>query len=119
MQAVVQRRLGHQDSRDPVQQEAAVPGNFSDFICREVGDRKGRMWYSVASRYEWKSLYSVMIENHQLHGDILAGEILLCLCATTGTASYLDPWLRRESKGEAGPSGNELAVKAVAPLGPV
>lgn len=34
--AMVQRRLGHQDSRDPVKQEAAVPGDFSDFICHEV-----------------------------------------------------------------------------------
>lgn len=49
-------------------------------ICHEVGDRKGRMWLFVASRYAWRSLCSVMAENHQLHGGILAGEVLLCLC---------------------------------------
>lgn len=60
----------------------------------------------------------MMAENHQLHGDTLAGEVLLCLRATSGTASYLDPWLLRESKGESGPLGTKLAVKAVALLGP-
>ena len=77
------------------------------------------MWLSVAYRYVWRSLCSVMAENHQLQGDILAGEVLLRLCATAGTASYLDPWLRRDSKREAGPSGTKLAVKAVALLGRV
>ena len=77
------------------------------------------MLLSVAYKYAWRSLCSVMAENHQLHGDILAGEVCLCLCATTGTVSYLYPWLRMESKGEAGPSGTKLAVKAVALLGPV
>lgn len=77
------------------------------------------MWRSVAYKDVWRNLCSATAENHQLHGDILAGEVLLYLCATTSTASYLDPWLRSESNREAGPSGTKLAVKAVALLGPV
>lgn len=45
----------------------------------------------------------------KVHG---AGETFLRLHAVTGAASYLNPWLRWESKGEAGPSGAQLAVKA-------
>lgn len=115
--ALVQGGLGHQGCRDPVKQEPAVPGDLSDFICHGVWDRKGRMWLSGACSYARKSLCSMVTEN-QLHGDILA-DVLLCLCATTDAASYLDAWLRRESKGEAGPWGTKLAVKAVALLGSV
>lgn len=52
-----------------------------------------------------------MAVNHEVHGGTIAGEIFLRLSAM-GAASFLDPWLSRESKGEAGPSGTQLAVKA-------
>lgn len=60
-----------------------------------------------------------MAENHQLHRDTCASEVLLCLCATTNTVVHLDSWLGKESKGEADPLGTKTAVRAVALLGPM
>lgn len=77
------------------------------------------MCLSVTYRDVWRRLCSVMADNHQPRRDILDGKVPLCLCAAISTASYLDPWLRSESKGEADPLGTKLAVKAVALLGPV
>lgn len=75
------------------------------------------MWFSIV--YMWRILCSVMAENHQLHGHVLASKVLLCLHAATCTASYIDPWLWREGKEEESPPETKLAVKAVSLLGPV
>lgn len=77
------------------------------------------MGFSLVYRCMWRILCSVMAENHQLHGHVLASKILLCLHAATCTASYIDPWLWREGKEEERPPGIKGAVKAVSLLGPV
>lgn len=74
-------------------------------ISHYIWDRKERTW-----------LCSLCVKKpfqcdgrKRVHG---AGEIFLRLHAVTGAASYLNPWLKWESKAEAGPSGTQLAVKA-------
>lgn len=78
-----------------------MPG---DFICYEVWDRKRRMWLSIAYKYAWRSLCSVMAENHQLHGDILIGEVCLCLCVQSLTFIPGSGWRAKEKQAPRDPS---------------
>lgn len=111
LQALLQGRQQRQDPGDGSGgrlqcQVTSVP------LCHgKSGTERGRTQLSITSRYVSGSLCSVMAVNHEVHRGTIAGEIFLRLSAM-GAASFLDPWLSRESKGEAGPSGTQLAVKA-------
>lgn len=57
-----------------------------------------------------------MAENLQMHGHVLASKVLLCLCAATCTACYIDPWLWREGGEEESPPRNQaISQSSISP----